>query len=448
MISVFTRQIEKLHREDGQALVFVAMVGMLIFMFFAMTANIAEITQTKIKQQNTADAVALSGAVWQARVLNTVSALNRNILDWWVYALAALALAMNPDFGPCRGLCCYGWCEWSPLCQACKVGVVAQTILLLGYIINSITISFNLQDNVLGAVTAMTLFWDLRTVMNLNYDFKTNTADIDPELFLALHHNQNDIFLINGPSGNPEYVLERGGWCETVTAIYYNYCRRGFIPGTSCSADHWAAPLRNIFTRSGGGGGPSHIEKYQTDGECEGSWFETSPAMNLPDGREVKTVHLYVLHTFDHDTYAPLNPEDLLPVTDGIYRYRRPPVVHLWGEGQRKDMQCVGQRDQEHWFPCTSEGQFNFAMAHAYSQSVSDFYRFLYDPDFNNGVEAVTPYPIPLAPAETDWEARLFPMEPGQDRGQVSSHAGVAAFDEIADNIGLRLGRAQRTLCA
>ena len=48
MIRLFTRQMEKLHTEDGQALVFVVMVGLLIFLFFAMTMNLAEVVQTKI----------------------------------------------------------------------------------------------------------------------------------------------------------------------------------------------------------------------------------------------------------------------------------------------------------------------------------------------------------------------------------------------------------------
>jgi len=95
---------------------------------------------------------------------------------------------------------------------------------------------------------------------------------------------------------------------------------------------------------------------------------------------------------------------------------------------------------KDHYFPCTTEGQFNLAMAHAYSESVSEFYRFLYDPDFRHGMNIRTPYPIPLAPTETDWEARLFPMEPLQEWGGQSPYAGVAAFDDIADQLGLRRG--------
>ena len=79
MIRIFTRQIERLHSEDGQAMVFVALVGLIIFLFFAMTMNVAELVNTKIKNQNVADAAAISAAVWQARTLNLVSAANRNM---------------------------------------------------------------------------------------------------------------------------------------------------------------------------------------------------------------------------------------------------------------------------------------------------------------------------------------------------------------------------------
>ena len=87
MIRIFTRQIEKLHSEDGQALVFVALMGLVIFLFLAMTMNVAELVNTKIKNQNVADAAALSAAVWQARALNLVSGTNRNMLESWAVGL-------------------------------------------------------------------------------------------------------------------------------------------------------------------------------------------------------------------------------------------------------------------------------------------------------------------------------------------------------------------------
>ena len=52
MIRLFTRQIEKLHSEDGQALVFVALVGLVSFRCFALTRNVAELVTTKIQNPN------------------------------------------------------------------------------------------------------------------------------------------------------------------------------------------------------------------------------------------------------------------------------------------------------------------------------------------------------------------------------------------------------------
>jgi len=82
-------------------------------------------------------------------------------------------------------------------------------------------------------------------------------------------------------------------------------------------------------------------------------------------------------------------------------------------------------------------------MAHAYSESVNDFYRFLYDPTFRHGMDINTPYPIPLAPTETDWEARLFPMEPLQEDGGTSPYAGAWAYGDIADQVGNHMGAAK-----
>ncbi len=89
MIRIFTRQIERLHSEEGQALVFVALMGLVIFLFLAMTLNVAELVNTKIKNQNVADAAAISAAVWQARTLNLVSAVNRS--SWLVFCVSKMS---------------------------------------------------------------------------------------------------------------------------------------------------------------------------------------------------------------------------------------------------------------------------------------------------------------------------------------------------------------------
>jgi len=86
VLRVFTRQREKLGSEEGQALGFVAMVGLVVFLFFAMTMNVAELFNTKIKNQNVADATALSGAVWEARFLNLISG---SVSGAWLVGLQA-----------------------------------------------------------------------------------------------------------------------------------------------------------------------------------------------------------------------------------------------------------------------------------------------------------------------------------------------------------------------
>ena len=94
MIRIFTRQIEKLGTEEGLALVFIAMVGLVMFLFLAMSMNLAELVNIKIKNQNVADATALSGAVWQARALNMISATNQNIIAFWMAFIAHNSVAL------------------------------------------------------------------------------------------------------------------------------------------------------------------------------------------------------------------------------------------------------------------------------------------------------------------------------------------------------------------
>ena len=121
MIRIFTRQIEKLHTEDGQALVFVALVGLVIFLFFAMTMNVAELVNTKIKNQNVADATALSAAVWQARALNLVSGVNRNMLELWAFAILAGQACGMAALGCDQLLCGELWID-PPFCLLCLAG--------------------------------------------------------------------------------------------------------------------------------------------------------------------------------------------------------------------------------------------------------------------------------------------------------------------------------------
>jgi len=441
MIRVFSRQIQKLHSQEGQALVFVAMVGLLLFLFFAMTMNLAEVAHIKIKNQNTADAAALSGAVWQARVLNTVSALNQSILDWWVtMPIASLLTAYTGQI--CGGLCYLGYDE---LCLLCIFGlsweIFADLTMLFSYLITT-----ELQDSVIRSFDREFIQDDLLSVVNLNYAFKPNTAreDIDTEVLLYLHENNGNLFLEEAGGPGVDYVLERGGWCELILGIFNNYCARGLmeLPGGGTT---WRECMETTYAAIAAGPGGGVNDWYSDTGICLGS---TVPSF-WEDIEELQRLFPYVLRTFqnhpccpaDYNCCIPANPGEVLPITVGVYRERQPPVLHLWQTNvTRGELDCESPPDSQNWFPCTSAGHFSFASAHAYSPSVAQFYWHLYGLEADGGLEYQTIYPIPLVPAITDWEARLFPLEPGLEQGRQSRYAGRVAYDDIVAQAGERLG--------
>jgi len=441
MIRIVSRQIEKLHSRDGQALVFVAMVGLLIFLFFALTMNLAELVQLKVKNQNTADAAALSAAVWQARVLNTVSALNQNILDWWATVPLSSTLGLVTTLVGCGYLCC-GWqCPLAPQCVGCWAVAAAELFAILT-LVGLIDATGKVQDEVLSNFDAGFVREDVSAIVDLNYDFKPNaqTADIDTDLYMYLNENDGNMFLQGAGGPGTDFVLERGGICELVVGLLYNYCRRGLISGGGCNVGFWTTGMANIYQQMATGPSGSVESWYSPGGICEGSSFQNSPWSGL-----VTPSHAfpYVLRTFvNQGSYPPVNPEEVMPITAGVYREEWPPVMHMWGSGFRRDLDCEAVPDDV--FPCTDQGHFNFASAHAYSPSVAGFYWHFYSTTMGT-MGYTTEYPVPLVPAISDWEARLFAMEPGLESGGESAYGGTAAYDDIATQVGATVGAEART---
>jgi len=438
MIRIFTRQIEKLRSQDGQALVFVAMVGLLIFLFFAMTMNLAELVQLKIKNQNTADAAAISAAVWQARALNTVSALNQNLLNWWVvFPITGLSLVLTLQ--ACGVFCCAWQCPQNPACIGCWFFVAFELLIMMWSAVTALSTG-ELQDDVLSSFDDAFVIEDVTSVVDLNYNFKPNarTEDIDTELYMYLNENDGNLFLEGAGGPGTDFLVERGGWCELIVGILYNYCRRGLIPG-GCSTGFWTTGMRDVYHQiAANPAGPGGIDLwYSAGGICEGSNFAKTPWAPYPD-----LAHLfpYVLRTF-RDTppgpYDAVNPEDAMPITTAVYREKWPPVMHMWGPELRRNLDCEAVPDDV--FPCTDQGHFSFATAHAYSRSVAEFYWHFYGTGpWTMGY--VTSYPVPLVPSITDWEARLFPLEPGLEAGETSTYGGANAYNDLAAQADVTLG--------
>ena len=419
MLGIFTRQINKLGTEKGQALVFVVMVGLLIFLFFAMTMNLAEIINAKIKSQNVADATALSASAWQARALNIVAALNQQILNKWVEIVAEILLWIY-WFAFGNVLCCYGNCMENPFCIASMIVAALGIIVILWTYSLGLTYG-EVQDQVLMDFDADLLWENLPQIVELNYDFKNNTQDLQTELFMYFHEDNGNLFLKGGGS---DYVLERAGWCEILVGLFYYLCREGRLQW--CTGD-WESGWQYTLA----GMGVQDLYRWQggPKGMCASTNFDDSPFLLLPNGTYL---HPYVLHTYNDTHWKTYDVEENLPMTVGVYRERRPPVIHLWGtELTPEDMDCASPpAEKDNMFPCTDRAHFGFATAHAYSQNVTDFYTSLQDAGLD------LRYPIPLAFAEMDWEPRLYPMEPYQAFAGDSPNGGWAAYGNIASQVG------------
>lgn len=94
MLKIFTRQIQRLGKDEGgQSIVFVALILIVLVCFLAVTINVGSQVSQKIRLQNAADAAALSGATWEARGLNLIAELNRGIMGTIMVMIAYVVLA-------------------------------------------------------------------------------------------------------------------------------------------------------------------------------------------------------------------------------------------------------------------------------------------------------------------------------------------------------------------
>ena len=74
------QSISDFHNDQRGSLSMVNIVGVLFgLLLFAFLANVGHVVNGKIKAQNSADAVAYSGAIWQARGMNAITAANHII---------------------------------------------------------------------------------------------------------------------------------------------------------------------------------------------------------------------------------------------------------------------------------------------------------------------------------------------------------------------------------
>ncbi len=409
MIRIFTRQIERLHSEDGQALVFVALMGLVIFLFLAMTMNVAELVNTKIKNQNVADATALSAAVWQARALNLVAASNRNILELWA---AALTLG-----GGCigAGLLCElfvcGDFAVDPLpCIACLaltfVGCSSAAAFFTGALSTGV-----FEDVILDAIDRNLVDQDLPDVVDLNYSFKPNTAwyqvpdDVGVYMYYPLPGDDLLLAYTSGQPDSPDYVLERVGVCEiaVMLARYANYWwHLAGEPAGLLTDDDWVSIL------------PTIQDWYSApDGECYHNNMIVA---------EYEAMFPMALRSRATD-WSPQNVEALLAVTVATYKAQEPPPALGKGSGPADCARQDGDTD----FACPDHRHYAFASAHAYSDSVSAFY--------NTHVAGLPePHLVPYISFEMDWEARLFPLEP-YPGGVESPRGGWVAYEDIANQV-------------
>ncbi len=408
MIRIFTAQMEKLHSEEGQALVFVAMVGLVIFLFFAMTMNLAEVIHSKIKGQNVADATAMSGAVWQARALNLISAANRNLLEYWGLAITAF-WGCTAALAVCEFLAC-GEVSANPIvCIACLVFSGAVCGMAIGSA-SGAQLTGRFQDAVLDVFDRNLIEPDLTEVTTDNYALQPATAHDVAGAYLSAYSSGPELLRAYSPGDleDGEYVFERAGICEVLVmaARYANFLWHLWGEEAGLSDDQWNALV------------PVVQGWYADDaGVCHN---QLVPGPELPSAMRVMLP--LMLRTRRSD-WSFQNVETLLPLTTATYKVQEPPPVLGKGSGP---WDCTpGEGDTR--FPCTTNRYYAFASAHAYSSSVSAFYHAQLA-----GVS--TPFPIPCIPFVMDWEPRLFPIEPYPD-GNESPYGGWVAYRDIADQV-------------
>jgi hypothetical protein len=407
MIRIFTRQIETLRSEDGQALVFVALVGLVLFLFLAMTMNVAELVNTKIKNQNVADATALSAAVWEARVLNLVSATNRNMLELWAAAIAA-AQGCIVSGAICElSVCGPVWVD--PLfCLGCLVITGVTCEFAVAFFHGAVTTGV-FQDMILDAIDRNVVDPDLLDVVDLNYSFKPNTASDDVGVYVYYPSPGEDLLktYVHGDAESGDTVLERVGVCAmmVIAARYVNYWWHETDGTTGLSDADWDTLLPTIYGW------------YSPGGPC----FQD---MVGPDDLDPAFAPMFplALRTRISD-WSAQNVDALLAITVATYKAQEPPPAL----GKGSDATDCTWEPNDTRFACPNGRHYAFASAHAYSESVSEFYN-------TQMAGLATSHLIPYIPFEMDWEARLFPLEP-YPGGAESPQAGWVAYEDIANQV-------------
>jgi hypothetical protein len=407
MIRIFTRQIERLQSEEGQAMVFVALVGLIIFLFFAMTMNVAELVNTKIKNQNAADAAALSAAAWQARTLNLVSAANRNMIEHWGVGLAALYATGITTLG-----CAYVCSPFSidPIfCIVCLIIAAIEGAVALSFIGAGAT-NGPFQDFLLDGIDMNVVDADLPQVVRQNYAFKPNTQFDDVGVYLFDPDPGDDLIPVYVP-GQPEVgneVLERVGICEMLVMVirYANYLWHLTDQGVGLTDTDWQTDIVPLVNDWYGVGGAC----YQTLGIP--ATLPPEAAVALPLGLRSRM-----------SDWSAQNVDSLLAMTVATYKAQEPPSVL----GKGFDAGDCAWQEGDTRFACPSARHYAFSSAHAYSESASRFYNTLM-------AGLPTSYLIPYIPFEMDWEPRLFPLEP-YPNGAESARGGYVAYEAFANQI-------------
>ena len=91
-------RIHKLRKDNSaQAAVFAALILLVLVMFVMLVVDVGQLVTWRIRMQNAADSAAMAGAVWQARGLNVIAALNIVWVPAFIIDLISLWFG-NPNF--------------------------------------------------------------------------------------------------------------------------------------------------------------------------------------------------------------------------------------------------------------------------------------------------------------------------------------------------------------
>lgn len=94
MFRFLVKNTGRLRRDEGgQAIIFVAVLGLVLVLFAAAVINVGNLATTRIRMQGSADAAAQTTGVWTARGLNLISTMNLGMTN--VLALIVILESME-----------------------------------------------------------------------------------------------------------------------------------------------------------------------------------------------------------------------------------------------------------------------------------------------------------------------------------------------------------------